>query len=99
MFLSLSQATWFADSVKVGFVISALIIRLLSLLVIYESSTILAVSACVAGIANALLILEPGVVLSLLSKLITGMALAGIHPTVIKFIATWLKKYVVLQWE
>ena len=59
----------------------------------------MAVSACVAGLANALLILEPGVVLSLLSRLITGMALAGIHPTVIKVIATWFKKDVVLQWE
>ena len=48
----------------------------------------MAVSACVAGIANAPLILEPGVVLSLLSRLITGMALAGINPTVIKFIVT-----------
>ena len=52
----------------------------------------MAVSACVAGIANALLILEPGVVLSLLSRLIIGMALAGIYSTVIKFIATWFKK-------
>ena len=52
----------------------------------------MAISACVAGIANAFLILEPGVVLSLLSRFITGMALAGIYPTVIKFIATWFKK-------
>ena len=92
MSLSLSQVTWFTNSVQVGFVVSALIVSLLSLLDIYKSSTIMAISACVAGIANALLIVEPGVVLSLFSRFITGMALAGIYPTVIKFIATWFKK-------
>lgn len=92
MSLSLSQAAWFTNSVQLGFVISALIVSLLSLLDIYKSSTIMAISACVAGIANAFLILEPGVTLSLLSRFITGMALAGIYPTVIKFIATWFKK-------
>ena len=92
MSLSMSQATWFTNSVQIGFVISAVIISLFSLLDVYKSSTIMAVSACVAGIANAILIFEPGVVLSLLSRLLTGMALAGIYPTVIKFIATWFKK-------
>ena len=99
MSLNLSQAAWFTNSVQLGFVISALIVSLLSLLDIYKSSTIMAISACFAGIANAFLILEPGVVLSLLSRFITGMALAGIYPTVIKFIATWFKKDGVLQWE
>ena len=92
MSLSLSQAAWFTNSVQLGFVISAIIVSLLSLLDIYKSSTIMAISACVAGIANAFLILEPGVTLSLLARFITGMALAGIYPTVIKFIATWFKK-------
>jgi len=92
MSLSLSQATWFTNSVQVGFEISALFISLLSLLDIYKSSTIMAISACVAGIANVLLIFEPGIVLSLVSRFFTGMALAGIYPTVIKFIATWFKK-------
>ena len=92
MSLSLSQATWFTNSVQAGFVLSALIVSLLSLLDIYKSSTIMAISSCVAGIANALLILEPGIALSLLSRFMTGMALAGIYPTVIKFIATWFKK-------
>ena len=92
MSLSLSQAAWFTNSVQLGFVISALIVSLLFQLDIYKSSTIMAISACVAGIANAFLILEPDVTLSLLSRFITGMALAGIYPMVIKFIATWFKK-------
>ena len=58
MSLSLSQAAWFTNSVQLGFVISALIVSLLSLLDVYKSSTIMAISACVAGIANAFLILE-----------------------------------------
>ena len=37
MSLSLSQASWFTNSVQVGFVISALVISLLSLLDIYKS--------------------------------------------------------------
>ena len=52
----------------------------------------MAISACVAGVANIILILEPGVVLSLLSRFMTRVALAGIYPTVIKFIATWFKE-------
>ena len=78
MSLSLSQATWFTNIVHVGFVLSALMLSLLSLLDVYKSSTIMAISACVAGVANVLLILELGIVLSLLSRFITGMALAGI---------------------
>ena len=92
MSLSLSQVAWFTNSVQVGFVISALFVSLLSLLDIHKSSTIMAISAWVAGIANGFLILEPGVILSLLSRFMTGMALAGIYPMVIKFIATWFKK-------
>ena len=77
---------------QVGFVFGALSLSLLSLLDTYKSSTIMAISACIAGVANAILILEPGIALSLFSRFITGMALAGIYPTVIKFIATWFKK-------
>jgi len=91
MSLSLSQVAWFTNGVQVGFVVGALSLSLLSLLDIYKSSTIMAMSACIAGIANAILILEPGIALSLFSRFITGMALAGIYPTVIKFIATWFK--------
>ena len=92
MSLSLSQVAWFTNGVQVGFVVGALSLSLLSLLDIYKSSTIMAMSACIAGIANAILILEPGIALSLFSRFITGMALAGIYPTVIKFIATWFKQ-------
>ena len=92
MSLSLSQVAWFTNGVQAGFVVGALSLSLLSLLDIYKSSTIMAMSACIAGIANAILILEPGIALSLFSRFITGMALAGIYPTVIKFIATWFKQ-------
>ena len=92
MSLSLSQVAWFTNGVQAGFVVGALSLSLLSLIDLYKSSTIMAISACIAGIANAILILEPGIALSLFSRFITGMALAGIYPTVIKFIATWFKK-------
>ena len=77
---------------QAGFVFGALSLSLLSLLDIYKSSAIMAISACIAGIANAILILELGIALSLFSRFLTGVALAGIYPTVIKFIATWFKK-------
>ena len=92
MSLSLSQAAWFTNGVQAGFVVGALSLSLLSLLDIYKSSAIMAISACIAGIANAILILELGIALSLFSRFLTGVALAGIYPTVIKFIATWFKK-------
>ena len=92
MSLSLSQAAWFTNGVQAGFVFGALSLSLLSLLDIYKSSAIMAISACIAGIANAILILELGIALSLFSRFLTGVALAGIYPTVIKFIATWFKK-------
>ena len=92
MSLSLSQAAWFTNGVQAGFVFGALSLSLLSLLDIYKSSAIMAISACIAGVANAILILELGIALSLFSRFLTGVALAGIYPTVIKFIATWFKK-------
>ena len=92
MSLSLSQAAWFTNGVQAGFVFGALSLSLLSLLDIYKSSAIMAISACIAGIANAILILELGIALSLFSRFLTGVALAGIYSTVIKFIATWFKK-------
>ena len=92
MSLSLSQAAWFTNGVQAGFVLGALSLSLLSLLDIYKCSAIMAISACIAGIANAILILELGIALSLFSRFLTGVALAGIYPTVIKFIATWFKK-------
>ena len=92
MSLSLSKAAWFTNGVQVGFVVSAPTVSLLSMSDIYKSSTIMAISACVAGVANIILNLDPEVVLSLLSRFMKRVALAGIYPTVIKFIATWFKE-------
>ena len=50
MSLSLSQAAWLTNGVQVGFVVGALSLSLLSLLDIYKSSTIMAISACMQGL-------------------------------------------------
>ena len=65
MSLSLSQAAWFTNGVQVGFVVGALSLSLLSVLDIYKSSAMMAISACIAGIANTILIFESGIALSL----------------------------------
>ena len=87
--LTPSEAAWLTNAVQLGFVVGALGISLLSLADALPLTRLMAGSACLAAIANAVLLLEPGVALAILARLVTGIALAGLYPPAMKFISTW----------
>ena len=64
-------------------------ISLLSLADAVPLTRLMAWSACLAALANAMLLLEPGVALAILARVVTGIALAGLYPPAMKLISTW----------
>lgn len=89
--LSSGEAAWLTNAVQLGFVVGALASSLLSLVDIWPPARVMAVSAALAGGANALLLLEPGPTGAIAARFATGVALAGVYPPSLKFIATWFK--------
>ena len=90
--LTTSQKTWLTNGVQAGFVLGALTSSLLSLADVYRLTHMMTASAVLAAIANAAILLEPSVTGLILARFITGIALAGIYPPAMKFIATWFQK-------
>lgn len=87
----LTQATsgWLTNAVQLGFVCGALVASALSLPDIIRPSRYAAVSAVLAAIANAALLLDISASGAILSRFATGVALSGVYPPALKFIATW----------
>lgn len=86
-----AAAAWLTNGVQAGFVIGALASSLLGLPDRWQLTRLMAASAVMAGSANLILLLEPGVVVAVLARFLTGVALAGIYPPAIKLMATWFK--------
>lgn len=91
MALTPTQAAWLTNGVQLGFVIGALSSSLLSFADVWRITWLMAAAACVAGIANAGLLLEPGATGAIASRIATGAALASIYPPAMKFIGTWFR--------
>lgn len=87
--LSAGQSAWLTNAVQLGFVLGALISALINLPDIVRMSRLIGASAVIASVANAVLLLEPGFEGALLSRFVTGIALAGIYPPAMKLMATW----------
>lgn len=87
--LSPSAAAWMTNGVQAGFVVGALASSLLALADVLPLTRMMAGSAVLAALANAALLLEPGVTGAVAARFVTGAALAGIYPPAMKFIATW----------
>ncbi|MDE1157534.1 MAG: MFS transporter [Neorhizobium sp.] len=87
----LSDATlgWLTNAVQIGFVLGALSASLVNLPDIVRLNRLMAGSALVAAIANAVLLFEPSVDIAIAARLATGMALAGVYPPALKLVATW----------
>ena len=51
----------------------------------------MAVAAMLACVANLLLLLDMGATGAIVARFVTGIALAGVYPPAMKFIATWFK--------
>lgn len=89
--LSPSQAAWLTNAVQLGFAIGALGSSILALGDIWPLTRFMAGAAVLAGLANLMLLFNPDATSAVVARFITGMALAGIYPPAMKFIATWFE--------
>ncbi|TWF52207.1 MFS transporter [Neorhizobium alkalisoli] len=87
--LSESTAGWLTNGVQIGFVIGAIAASFLNLPDIIRMNRLMAASAVLAAISNAILLLEPGPVAAVIARGITGFALAGVYPPALKLVSTW----------
>lgn len=80
------------SSVPAGFVIGALLVALSGIADRYDPRRILALSAVIAAIANAtLLLVAPDSSAAILLRLLTGFCLAGVYPVGMKIMVSWGK--------
>lgn len=85
-------AAWLTNAVQLGFAAGALGSSLLALGDIWPLTRFMAGSAILAGLANLLLLIDGGAALAVGARFLTGVALAGIYPPAMKFIATWFQQ-------
>jgi MFS family permease len=90
--LGSGAAAWLTNGVQLGFVTGALIASLINLPDIVAMNRLAAVSAALAALANAALLLEPGLAGAVFCRFATGFALAGVYPPAMKLAATWFQK-------
>ncbi|HEX2146036.1 MAG TPA: MFS transporter, partial [Pseudorhizobium sp.] len=87
--LSAAAAGWLTNGVQLGFVIGALLASLFNLPDLIRMNRLMAGSAALAAVSNAALLFEPGPVVAVLCRLVTGFALAGVYPPALKLVSTW----------
>ena len=94
-----SQQVWLTNAVQLGFVLVAVLIAFFNISDSMSLTVLIALSCSLAAVANLLLLWTDTPFGSITLRLITGAALSGVYPPVVKLIATWFQKVVVLQWE
>jgi MFS family permease len=82
---------WLTNAVQLGFVVGALGSSILNIPDRITLRKLMAASALLAALANALMLFDLGNWL-ILSRFFTGVALAGVYPPAIKLMATWFQK-------
>lgn len=87
--LSPSAAGWLTNAVQLGFVTGAVGASLVNLPDIVRMPRLIAASSLLAALANATLLLEPGIGGVIAARFVTGVALAGVYPPALKLMATW----------
>ncbi len=87
-----SAAAWLTNAVQLGFVVGAVGASFVNLPDIVALSRLMAVSAVLAALSNATLLLDPGAAGAILARFVTGVALAGVYPPAIKLMATWFTR-------
>ncbi|MGR3626644.1 MAG: MFS transporter [Limimaricola sp.] len=83
---------WLTNAVQLGFVAGAVVASLVNLPDIVALPRLMAVSALVAALSNAVLLMEPGAGMAIAARALTGAALAGVYPPAIKLMATWFTR-------
>ncbi len=89
--LTPAQVGWLTSAVQLGFVAGTLVAAVLNLPDIVPARWYVAASALFAAVANASLLVSDGFAPALTSRLLTGVALAGVYPPAMKMAATWFK--------
>lgn len=87
--LSVAQGGWLTSGVQLGFVAGTLIAALLNLADVIPSRRFFVVSAVLAALANAAMLVATSFGLLLFTRIATGVALAGVYPPAMKMAATW----------
>lgn len=87
--LSDQQAAWLTTVVQLGFVAGTAVAAFLNLADLVPARPYFTVSALLAGVANAAIIVAPGYSSALFLRFATGFFLAGVYPPAMKMIATW----------
>ncbi len=87
--LRTGQIAWLTNAVQAGFVVGALAASFFALADIWPMKRLLALGAICAGLSNALILADPGPAGAVISRFATGLSLAFVYPTAMKFIGTW----------
>ncbi len=89
--LSSTQVGWLTTLVQLGFVAGTAVAAVLNLADVVPSRWYFALSALLAALANAALVVAPGYAIALVFRFFTGFFLAGVYPPAMKMIATWFQ--------
>ena len=87
-----SQQVWLTNAVQLGFVLGAVLIAFFNISDSMSLTVLIALSCTLAAVANLLLLWTDTPFGSITLRLITGAALSGVYPPVVKLIATWFQK-------
>lgn len=87
--LSSRHVAWLTNAVQLGFVTGALLSSLVCLPDLAPLRVLMGASAIAAGAANLGLLWAPSSGWLLVSRFVTGVALAGVYPPALKLISTW----------
>ena len=89
--LSDSQVGLLTTVVQLGFVVGTAVAAALNLADSYPARALFALSAALAAVANAALLVTPTYASALVARFLTGVFLAGVYPPGMKMISTWFR--------
>ncbi|GIS90996.1 MAG: MFS transporter [Pseudomonadota bacterium] len=87
-----SQQVWLTNAVQLGFVLGAVLIAFTNLSDTMSLTLLIALSCTLAALANLLLLWTDTPFGIITLRFLTGAALSGVYPPVVKLIATWFQK-------
>ena len=78
-----------SSGVQAGFVVGALLSAIFGLADRFDPRRVFAISAIGAGLVNLALLIDPGSILAIAARFITGALLAGVYPVGMKIAVGW----------
>ena len=89
--LSATEVGGLTSLVQLGFVCGTALLAILNVGDLTPAPRLFALSAVIGACANALLLVVPSYGWALVTRAVTGFALAGVYPPAMKMMATWFK--------